>query len=256
MALHAPITTPVHANDQSTCAATSEQAPAYRFWKIRPVQKLQHHVLKKLDANQPASPDQSSTPDPPSLHDYIESHQDKVLQFDKNRRQIGWEATSDSLLDDYYADVIDDRPYEPPHPQSRRIKPRPTDATTRHADLSHVHFPIPLRTHQGLFRVSSSLANEGIVGIVYLWKWVKRMIVHPYWQNSVWIALIRPGPDGTLEWYTLGISAGPDITTMRFADREWTVSTPRLLQADLEITSPHDWDTSESSLSHSHESQY
>lgn len=43
---------------------------------------------------------------------------------------------------------------------------------------------------------------------------------------------------------------------MRFADREWTVSTPRLLQADLEITSPHDWDTSESSISDPHESNH
>jgi len=118
MALHAPIFTPVHFNDLSTCAATSEQPPAYRFWKLQPVQKLQLSLLKKLDADRPASPDQSPSPDPPSLSDYIESHRDKVLQYDKHRRQIGWEATSDSLLDDYYADVIDDRPYEPPHPQS------------------------------------------------------------------------------------------------------------------------------------------
>jgi hypothetical protein len=91
---------------------------------------------------------------------------------------------------------------------------------------------------QDLFRVQSTLADEGLVGITYLWKWVKRMLVLPYWQKRVYVSFASDIPSDGLQWYTIGISISQNDITLCVKDRIWAIGIGRLLAADLEGVSP------------------
>jgi hypothetical protein len=85
-----------------------------------------------------------------------------------------------------------------------------------------------------VFMLGSTKASEGLVGLVHLWKWVRRMIVRHHWQTQVVVGIAPEYPGGSERWYTLGISAGLPCTSLVVHDRAWTVPTAMLLAADLE----------------------
>jgi len=100
-----------------------------------------------------------------------------------------------------------------------------------------------------VFLLRSSLACEGLVGLVHLWKWVRRMIVQQHWQKDVAVAIAPEYPGGSERWYTMGVSAGLPHTFLKIKDRVWTISTAMLLAADLESAPRLESDIRKHSLS-------
>jgi hypothetical protein len=178
-----------------------------------------------------------------SLNEYIEWYSQQVLHLDPTTGKIRWQS---SLM--LRIGKLDHRQHWSYLSLARRSRPTtPPDQChrTRHAKTFPTHFRTAT---QKLFLVRSSLADEGIVGLMYLWKWVKRMIVEPSWQKSVAVSMAPNRPGGMLRWYTLGIVVAGDVTTLAIHHQTWKVSTARLLAADLEASSPFDMQVGESAF--------
>jgi hypothetical protein len=96
-----------------------------------------------------------------------------------------------------------------------------------------------------VFMLRSNLACEGLVGLVHLWKWVRRMIIQHHWQTEVAVGIAPEFAGGSERWYTIGISVGKKLTTLRVNDKHWSVLTTTLLVADLESAPRLESDISE-----------
>lgn len=166
---------------------------------------------------------------------YVESHSQAVLHLDEQTGKICWIPASTLQVDD--RDQSKSLGHKRLSSQSRTTTPFKTKGNTGHA----MKFPRHFRTaFQPLYRIRSSLADEGLVGLICLWKWVKRMIAQHQWQESVVVALAPKRHTAKLQWYNLGIKVTDEYTTPRVHHKVWKVSTALLLAADLETCSPFD----------------
>jgi len=128
-------------------------------------------------------------------------------------------------------------PYTTLDSQSNPVDPFSNPTRTNHA-INAAELYETTEDVQDLFRVQSILADEGLVGITYLWKWVKRMLILPYWQKRVLVSFASDIPAGSLRWYTIGISISENAVTLCIKDRIWVIDIGRLLAVDLEDISP------------------
>lgn len=153
----------------------------------------------------------------PSLPEYVESYSLKVLHLDETTGDICWK-------DDTPLPNEKRRKYRVPNvsrnPRSRSLTLHDGGDYTRHAKRWGNQF----RTStQETFLVRSTLAHEGVVGLMYLWKWVKRMIAQPHWQKVVAVVEAPRRGNRHLWWYTLGIRVTGNVTTLKLRDRSWTI---------------------------------
>jgi hypothetical protein len=187
--------------------------------------------MDHLPNHEPISIQMSST----SLVQYVKSYHRHTLHFDQTARDISWESKQGPTWVNQYTG--DPTPYTTLASQSDPVEPFHTSTRTQHA-INATELYESIDDIQDLFRVQSTLADEGLVGITYLWKWVKRMLVLPYWQKRVCVSFASDIPSGDLEWYTIGISISEDEVTLCVKDRIWAIDIGRLLAADLEDISP------------------
>jgi hypothetical protein len=104
------------------------------------------------------------------LAQYIETRSRQVLYLDETKGDIRW--TFNPHLDKRYHN--NPLPYAFLNSQSRPTSPPKNSNSTRHAKR---FLPgLRITTLNPVFFVRSSLANEGVVGLMYFWKWVKGMI--------------------------------------------------------------------------------
>jgi hypothetical protein len=165
------------------------------------------------------------------LTQFIESKYHQILHLDKTIGDICWTPCWASRIDK--RDPKNFTPYLALDPGSHRTAGPRWPASVRGADLKIGYFWSALAVDD-VFLLSSSLACEGFVGLVYLWRWVKRMIVYPSWQKEV--AVVAP-PECHFEeyiWYSLGVSVNEENAVLTINDRSWTVSTAALLASDLD----------------------
>jgi hypothetical protein len=195
--------------------------------------------MDHLPNHEPISIQMSST----SLVQYVKSYHRHTLHFDQTARDISWESKQGPTWVNQYTG--NPTPYTTLHSQSDAVDPfqshsvDPFNHTTRTQHATNaVEIYETADDIQHLFRVQSTLADEGLVGITYLWKWVKRMLVLPYWQKRVLVSFASDIPSGDLEWYTIGISISRNDITLCVKDRIWAIDIGRLLAADLEDISP------------------
>jgi hypothetical protein len=166
---------------------------------------------------------------------YVKSYHRQTLHFDEKTRDITWKSKQGpTWVNQYHGDPT---PYTTLDSQSNPMNPFNNPNCTQHAK-NDVELYEATDNIQDLFRVQSTLADEGLVGITYLWKWVKRMLVLPYWQRRVLVSFASDIPVGGLQWYTIGISISQDVITLCVKDRIWAIDIGRLLAADLEDISP------------------
>jgi hypothetical protein len=179
------------------------------------------------------------------LFNYIRSFDRQLLRFDPQRGEITWKTVT--YFRNLYANIVRrDKLYRYPDTQSHCIPLMPEVPPTWYANETYQAMCFrTIYDPNELFWMNTTLAYEGRVGIVYLWKWVKRIIVHPVLQKAVSVAVCSDTTSGYHVWYTLGIWITADTITLRHRDRRWVASTNRLLATDLESVSPLDWDTSE-----------
>jgi hypothetical protein len=162
------------------------------------------------------------------LYRYVASHDGQLLVFDETKGDICWRH--DPMGDPRYL-----RNYEPYlflKPKSIAVMPPPKKYRTRYG-IWEAGNPWSARGADA-FLLRSTLACEGLVGLVHLWKWVRRMIVQHHWQNQVVVGIPPEYPGGSERWYTIGISVSATSTTLKVKDRKWRVSTDVLLCADLD----------------------
>jgi hypothetical protein len=169
------------------------------------------------------------------LAEYVQSYHRHTLHFDETIRDITWKSRQGPTWVNQYTG--NPTPYTTLDSQSNPMNPFNNPTHTQHA-TNAVEIYEAADEIQDLFRVQSTLADEGLVGITYLWKWVKRMLVLPYWQKRVCVSFASDIPSGDLEWYTIGISISEDEVTLCVKDRIWAIDIGRLLAADLEDISP------------------
>lgn len=163
-----------------------------------------------------------------SLYRYVASHAGLILVFDETIGDIRWKH--DPMGDPRYL-----RNYEPYLfllTTSIPAMPPPQTPRTRYGIWEAGNVWSARGTD--VFMLGSTKASEGLVGLVHLWKWVRRMIVRHHWQTQVVVGIAPEYPGGSERWYTLGISAGLPCTSLVVHDKAWTVPTAMLLAADLE----------------------
>jgi hypothetical protein len=162
------------------------------------------------------------------LYQYVASYAGQILVLDETIGDICWKH--DPTVDPRYF-----RNYEPYlylNPKSVPTTPPPQSPRTRYGVWEPENkWPT---TGMDVFRIRSTLACEGLVGLVHLWKWVRRMIVQHHWQKEVAVGIAPEYPGGSERWYRIGISVRAISTTLRVNDKKWFVSTDALLSADLE----------------------
>ena len=169
------------------------------------------------------------------LAEYVKSFHRHTLHFNQKTGDITWKSKQGpTWVNQYHGDPT---PYTTLDSQSNPMNPSNNPTHTQHA-TSAVEIYEATDEIQDLFRVRSTLADEGLVGITYLWKWVKRILVLPYWQRRVLVSFASDIPSGDLQWYTIGISISQNDFTLCVKDRIWTIAIGRLLAADLEDVSP------------------
>jgi hypothetical protein len=187
--------------------------------------------MDQFPNHEPISIQMSST----SLVQYIKSYHRHTLHFNQKTRDVSWSSIQGPTWVNQYTG--DPTPYTTLDSQSNPVDPFNNPTHTQNAknavELYEVTDDI-----QDLFRVQSTLADEGLVGITYLWNWVKRMMVLPYWQKRVCVSFASDIPSHGLKWYTIGISISEDAVTLCIKDRIWAIDIGRLLAADLEDVSP------------------
>jgi hypothetical protein len=195
--------------------------------------------MDHLPINDPIPNQMNSNP----LAEYVRSYHRQTLHFDEKTRDITWKSKQGpTWVNQYHGNPT---PYTTLHSQSDAVDPfqshsvDPFNHTTRTQHATNaVEIYEAADEIQDLFRVQSTLADEGLVGITYLWKWVKRMFVLPYWQKRVLVSFASDIPSDGLQWYTIGISISEDAVTLCIKDRIWAIDIGRLLAADLEDVSP------------------
>jgi hypothetical protein len=212
-------------------------------WKFDPnilgVKKNHLYNMDHLGIHEPISNQMHSNP----LVDYVRSYHRHTLHFNDTTGDITWKSRQGpTWVNQYHGNPT---PYTTLHSQSDAVDPfqshsvDPFNHTTRTQHATNaVEIYEATDDIQDLFRVQSTLADEGLVGITYLWKWVKRMLVLPYWQRRVLVSFASDIPSGDLQWYTIGISISRDNITLCVKDRIWAIDIGRLLAADLEDVSP------------------
>jgi hypothetical protein len=169
------------------------------------------------------------------LVDYVRSYHRHTLYFDETTRDISWKSIQGpTWVNQYHGNPT---PYTTLDSQSHSVDPSNNPTLTNHA-INAIELYESTDDIQDLFRVQSTLADEGLVGITYLWKWVKRMLVLPYWQKRVLVSFAWDIPGGGVQWYTLGIFISQDAVTLCIKDRIWTITIAGLLATDLEDVSP------------------
>ena len=187
--------------------------------------------MDHLPINDPIPNQMNSNP----LAEYVKSYYRHTLHFDEKARDISWKSKQGpTWVNQYHGNPT---PYTTLDSQSNPVDPFNNPPHTQHAKNA-VELYEAADEIQDLFRVQSTLADEGLVGITYLWNWVKRMLVLPYWQRRVLVSFASDIPSGDLQWYTIGISISEDEVTLCIKDRIWAIDIGRLLATDLEDTSP------------------
>jgi hypothetical protein len=187
--------------------------------------------MDHFPAHEPIPTQMNSNP----LVDYVRSYHRHTLYFDETTRDISWKSIQGpTWVNQYHGNPT---PYTTLDSQSHSVDPSNNPTLTNHA-INAIELYESTDDIQDLFRVQSTLADEGLVGITYLWKWVKRMLVLPYWQKRVLVSFASDIPSGDLEWYTIGISISRNDITLCVKDRIWAIDIGRLLAADLEDISP------------------
>ena len=169
------------------------------------------------------------------LAEYIKSHHRHTLHFNQRTGDITWKSIQGPTWEHQYNG--NPTPYTTLDSQSNAVVPFNNSTRTTHA-INAVELYEMADDIQDLFRVQSTLADEGLVGITYLWKWVKRMLILPYWQKRVLVSFASDIPAGGLQWYTIGISISQSAVTLSVKDRTWVIEIGRLLAVDLEDISP------------------
>jgi hypothetical protein len=203
-----------------------------RFDLIRFGVKKNHlYNMDRLRIHEPTSNQMSST----SLVQYVKSYHRHTLHFNETTGDITWKSKQGPTWVNQYTG--DPTPYTTLESKSDPVDPFHISTCTLHA-INAIELYESIDDIQDLFHVQSTLADEGLVGITYLWKWVKRMLVLPYWQRRVLVSFASDIPSGDLEWYTIGISISLDVITLCIKDRIWEITIARLLAADLEDISP------------------
>jgi hypothetical protein len=187
--------------------------------------------MDHLPNHEPISIQMSST----SLLQYVKSYHRQTLYFDETTGDITWKSKQGpTWVNQYHGNPT---PYTTLDSQSNPMNPFNNPTHTQHAtNAVEIYETTP--DLQDLFQVRSTLADEGLVGITYLWNWVKRMLVLPYWQRRVCVSFASDIPSGDRQWYTIGISISEDEVTLCVKNRIWAIDIGRLLATDLEDISP------------------
>jgi len=170
-----------------------------------------------------------------SLAEYVKSHHRHTLHFNHRTGDITWKSIQGPTWEHQYNGNT--TPYTYLISQSNPVDPFNNPTRTHHA-VNAIELYEASEDVQDLFRVQSTLANEGLVGITYLWKWVKRMLILPYWQKRVLVSFASDIPSGGIQWYTIGISISENAVTLCIKDRIWAIDIGRPIVADLEYVSP------------------
>lgn len=169
------------------------------------------------------------------LAEYIKSFQRRTLHFNESTRDIGWKSVQGPRWETQYNEGL--TPYTTLVSLSEEADLFNNTVRTDHALNAHELYEEEDIT-QELFHVRSTIADEGLVGIGYLWKWVKRMFVLPHWQKQVSVSFASDIPDGRVQWYTIGIIVDKVLISLRVGDRVWVVPISQLLAEDVENSSP------------------
>jgi len=187
--------------------------------------------MDHLPINDPISEQMNLNP----LVDYVRSYHRHTIHFDEMIGDISWTSIKGpTWVNQYHGNPT---PYTTLDSQSNRVDPFNNPTRTHHS-INAVEIYESTEDIQDLFRVQSTPADEGLVGITYLWEWVKRMLVLPYWQKRVLVSFASDIPGGDLRWHTMGISISQNDITLCVKDRIWAIDIGTLLAADLEDVSP------------------
>jgi hypothetical protein len=162
------------------------------------------------------------------LYQYVASHAGQILVRDETIGDVCWKLQLPGDLR-YFRNL---EPYIFLAHYSMPILPPPETPRTRYGIWEAGNSWSAKGTD--VFLLRSTLACEGLVGLVHLWKWARRMIVQQHWQKLVAVGIAPEYPGGSERWYTMGMSAGLSHTSLVVRDRVWTVPTAMLLAADLE----------------------
>jgi len=162
------------------------------------------------------------------LYAYVSAHAGHFLVFDEAVGDICWKLQLPGDLR-YFRNL---EPYVFLEPQSNLRTTPPERPRTRYGIWGNGNLWSANGTD--VFMLRSNLACEGLVGLVHLWKWVRRMIVQQHWQRYVAVGIAPEYPGGSERWYGIGISIEGPCICLRVNDKTWRVSTAMLLAANLE----------------------